>query len=83
MDCMALSLVWKQLLSQNSSQQRSSSQESSISMVQDPQSMNVVELEPWTPIDKSKPSNQKDSLLQRLVKSRMLSDKHKLTHASL
>lgn len=80
---MALSLVWKQLLLQNSSQQQSSSQESSISMVQDPQSMNVVELEPWTPIDKSKLSNQKDSLLQRLVQSRMLSDKHKLTHASL
>ncbi|KAH3897988.1 hypothetical protein DPMN_022184 [Dreissena polymorpha] len=52
MDFMAFSLVWKQLLSQNSSQQRSFSQESSISMVQDPQSMNVVELEPWTPIEK-------------------------------
>ncbi|KAH3856463.1 hypothetical protein DPMN_099051 [Dreissena polymorpha] len=38
-----------------------------------------------TPIDKSKPSNQKqkDSLLQRLVQSRMLSEKHKLTLASL
>ncbi|KAH3737152.1 hypothetical protein DPMN_043731 [Dreissena polymorpha] len=46
---------------------QSSSQDSGISMVQDPRSVKIMQSEPQMPFDEIKPSNQKHSLLQKLL----------------
>ncbi|KAH3878997.1 uncharacterized protein LOC127864955 [Dreissena polymorpha] len=45
----------------------SSSPDYEIPMLHNPQSMNSMQREPWTPIDEIKPANQKDSLLLPLL----------------
>ncbi|KAH3870240.1 hypothetical protein DPMN_033422 [Dreissena polymorpha] len=48
---------------------QSSSPDYEIPMLHNPQSMNIMQSEPWTSLDKIKPANQKDSLLLPLVRS--------------
>ncbi|KAH3878311.1 hypothetical protein DPMN_002199 [Dreissena polymorpha] len=48
-------------------QWQSSSQDSGISMVQDPRSAKVMQSEPQMPFDEIQPFNQKHSLLQQLL----------------
>ncbi|KAH3874007.1 hypothetical protein DPMN_037248 [Dreissena polymorpha] len=42
---------------------QSSSPDYEIPMLHNPQSMNIMQSEPWTFLDEIKPANQKDSLL--------------------
>ncbi|KAH3879545.1 hypothetical protein DPMN_003448 [Dreissena polymorpha] len=48
---------------------QSSSADYEIPMLHNPQSMNIMQSEPWTYLDEIKPANQKDSLLLPLVRS--------------
>ncbi|KAH3780387.1 hypothetical protein DPMN_158201 [Dreissena polymorpha] len=48
-------------------QWQSSSQDSGISIVQDPRSVKIIQSEPRMPFDEIKQSNQKHSLLQQLL----------------
>ncbi|KAH3896619.1 hypothetical protein DPMN_020797 [Dreissena polymorpha] len=60
-------LVWEHLQSQQVNQRQSSSPDSEIPMLHNPQSMNIMHSKPWTSIDEIKPANQKDSLLLQLL----------------
>ncbi|KAH3780811.1 hypothetical protein DPMN_158633 [Dreissena polymorpha] len=46
---------------------QSSSPDYEIPMLHNPQSMNIMQSEPWTYLDEIKPANQKDSLLLLLL----------------
>ncbi|KAH3856391.1 hypothetical protein DPMN_098979 [Dreissena polymorpha] len=62
----AMSISQEHLQSQQVNQRQSSSLDSEIPMLHNPQSMNIMHSKPWTSIDEIKPANQKDSLLLQL-----------------
>ncbi|KAH3808894.1 hypothetical protein DPMN_025355 [Dreissena polymorpha] len=62
-----MSISQEHLQSQQVNQRQSSSLDSEIPMLHNPQSMNIMHSKPWTSIDEIKPANQKDSLLLQLL----------------
>ncbi|KAH3895755.1 hypothetical protein DPMN_019920 [Dreissena polymorpha] len=62
-----MSMSKEHLQSQQVNHGQSSSPDFEIPMLQNHQSMKIMQSQPWTSIDEIKPANQKDSLLLQLL----------------